>query len=132
MTVSDVIARVVHVEHAPVLLQVTDLAKRYGEQRALADISFSVNAGEVLGVIGPNGAGKTTLLETIAGILPADGGDVLHLGTRLSLPQRRGIMFYLPDGLRPWEDQYVASVIELFAAIYGRSAEFVAQTLRAL
>jgi ABC-type glutathione transport system ATPase component len=37
-----------------------------GEQRALADISFTVNAGEILGLIGPNGAGKTTLLEAIA------------------------------------------------------------------
>src|SRR5947209_19230157 len=89
MTVSDVIARVVHVEHAPVLLQVTDLAKRYGEQRALADISFAVNAGEVLGVIGPNGAGKTTLLETIAGILPLDAGRVVWREASLSLEQRR-------------------------------------------
>src|SRR5262245_13026613 len=48
----------------PALLQVASLAKRYGEQRALADISFAANAGEVLGLIGPNGAGKTTLMET--------------------------------------------------------------------
>ena len=40
----------------PALLRVAGLAKRYGEQRALADISFAVNAGEVLGLIGPNGA----------------------------------------------------------------------------
>ena len=43
--------------HAPALMQVAGLCKRYGEQRALADISFTVNAGEVLGLIGPNGAG---------------------------------------------------------------------------
>ena len=59
----------------------------YGEQRALADISFAVNAGEVLGLIGPNGAGKTTLLEAIAGLLPADGGRILWRGTSLALPQ---------------------------------------------
>ena len=130
MTLLKVIAR--QVDRTSVLLEVTGLAKRYGEQRALADISFAVNAGEVLGVIGPNGAGKTTLLETIAGILPLDGGRVVWREAPLSLQQRREVMFYLPDGLRPWEDQYVANVIEFFAAVYGRSEEFVAQTLRFL
>jgi ABC-2 type transport system ATP-binding protein len=118
--------------YAPALLEVTGLAKRYGEQRALADISFSVNAGEVLGLIGPNGAGKTTLLEAIAGILPLDGGAVLWRGAPLSLRARREVMFYLPDGLRPWEDQYVANVIEFFAAVYGRPGAFVAHTVHAL
>ena len=118
--------------YAPVLLQVSGLAKRYGEQRALADICFSAHAGEVLGLIGPNGAGKTTLLETVAGVLPSDGGQVLWRGAPLPLTRRREVIFYLPDGLRPWEDQYAASVIEFFAAVYGRSDEFVARTLAAL
>ena len=52
---------------ASVLMQVEGLGKRYGDQRALSDISFAVHAGEVLGLIGPNGAGKTTLMEAIAG-----------------------------------------------------------------
>src|SRR4051794_33300213 len=90
----------------PPLLQVTGLAKRYGEQRALFDISFAANIGEVLGLIGPNGAGKTTLMEAIAGTIPTDGGHVLWRGRSVPLPRRRELMFYLPDGLRPWEDQY--------------------------
>src|SRR5262245_18986243 len=93
----------------PALLRVAGLAKRYGEQRALADISFAVNGGEVLGLIGPNGAGKTTLMEAIAGVLPADGGHILWRGRSVPLHRRRELMFYLPDGLRPWEDQYAAS-----------------------
>src|SRR5437660_10117297 len=119
-------------DRTPALLQVAGLAKRYGDQRALADISFAVNAGEILGLIGPNGAGKTTLMEAIAGVLPADDGCILWRGTSLSLPHRREFMFYLPDGLRPWEDQYVARVIEFFAAVYGRPEIFVAETIRAL
>src|SRR5919198_2022979 len=93
---------------APVLMQVEGLAKRYGDQRALSDISFAVHAGEVLGLIGPNGAGKTTLMEAIAGVLAADAGHVLWRRTPLPLPRRREFLFYLPDGVRPWEDQYVA------------------------
>jgi ABC-2 type transport system ATP-binding protein len=118
--------------HAPALMQVAGLCKRYGEQRALADISFAVNAGEVLGLIGPNGAGKTTLMEAVAGVLAADDGRVLWRGTSLALPQRREFMFYLPDGLRPWEDQYVARVIEFFAAVYGRPEIVVADTIGSL
>src|SRR5216683_1955241 len=110
MTVSTAIAHDRPAQYAAVLLRVADLTKRYGDQRALADVSFSVQAGEVLGLIGPNGAGKTTLLEAIVGILPADSGDVLWRGTSLALSQRRNSMFYLPDGLRPWEDQYVVIV----------------------
>src|ERR687887_1073438 len=117
---------------APVLMQVEGLAKRYGDQRALSDISFAVHAGEVLGLIGPNGAGKTTLMEAIAGVLAADAGHVLWRGAPLPLPRRREFLFYLPDGVRPWEDQHVARVAELFAAIYGRSETFLAETIRSL
>src|SRR5437764_10955429 len=97
----DVILQSRNAEHVSALMRVAKLSKRYGEQRALADISFAVNAGEVLGLIGPNGAGKTTLMEAIAGLLPLDGGEVLWRGTPLPLPRRREFMFYLPDGLRP-------------------------------
>src|SRR5262249_61825783 len=97
------------------LLDVSGLAKRYGDQLALADVCFSAHAGEVLGLIGPNGAGKTTLLETIAGILPSDAGEALWRGAPPSLPQRREVMFYLPAGLRPWEDPYAAGESDVFA-----------------
>src|SRR5262249_36875766 len=117
---------------APVLMQVEGLAKRYGDQRALSDISFAVHAGEVLGLIGPNGAGKSTLMETIAGVLAVDAGHVLWRGTPLPLPRRREFLFYLPDGVRPWEEQHVARVTKLFAAIYGRPDSVVAETIRAL
>ncbi len=117
---------------SPVLMQVAGLAKRYGDQDALADISFAVNTGEVLGLIGPNGAGKTTLMQAIAGTLTADDGQILWRGIPLPLPRRREFLFYLPDGVRPWEDQYVAPVTELFAAIYGRSQAFLAQTIHSL
>src|SRR5262249_6967684 len=71
MTVSSAILLDRTADRAPALMQVAGLSKRYGEQRALADISFAVNAGEVLGLIGPNGAGKTTLMEAVAGVLAA-------------------------------------------------------------
>jgi len=132
MTVSDAIDRGRAIADAPVLMHAAGLAKRYGDQHALADISFAVKSGEVLGLIGPNGAGKTTLLEAIAGLVPVDGGDVLWRGSSLPLSRRREHIFYLPDGLRPWEDQFVARVLRFFAAAYGRPESFVAETIAAL
>ena len=114
------------------LLQVRSLGKRYGDQHALFDISFEARACEVIGLIGPNGAGKTTLLEALAGVLPADQGEVLWSGAPLPLHRRREVMFYLPDGLRPWDDQYVARVLEFFANVYRRLRRHVREVVRAV
>jgi ABC-2 type transport system ATP-binding protein len=129
---SSVIRSLSLAEQAVASLQIARLSKRYGEQRALLDVSFDVRAREVLGLIGPNGAGKTTLLETIAGIVPADAGNVLWHGTPLSHAHRRDAIFYLPDGLRPWEDQFVVRVVEFFAAVYGHGQGRVAETVHAV
>src|SRR5437016_6028445 len=132
MTSSLAMSRAVIAEQAPLLMQVTGLTKTYGDQRALADISFAVRSGEILGLIGPNGAGKTTLLEAIAGILPADKGEILWRGMSLPASKRRDFIFYLPDGLRPWDDQYVARVLEFFADVYRRSERQAADAIHAL
>jgi branched-chain amino acid transport system ATP-binding protein len=61
-------------------LKVRHLGKRYGEQRVLEDITFSLAKGEVLGIIGPNGAGKTTLFNIIAGWISPSWGEVVWRG----------------------------------------------------
>jgi ABC-2 type transport system ATP-binding protein len=116
----------------PSLLEVVGLTKRYGEQIALADVGFAVNAGEVLGLIGPNGAGKTTLLEAIAGVLPADSGTVVWWGRALPQVRRREAMFYLPDGIRPYQEQPVARVLAFFAGVYRKPAAQIADVIAAV
>jgi len=83
---------------AETLLQVTALSKTYGQLRALDNVTFSVRRGEILGLLGPNGSGKTTLFECVAGIQPADHGQIA--GGRTS-----EILFYVPDGIVPWPEQ---------------------------
>jgi len=61
---------------AATALEVRGITKRYGRRVALADVSFSARAGEIVAVIGPNGAGKTTLLSIVAGLQRADAGIV--------------------------------------------------------
>ena len=78
------------------MLQVSSLAKRFGNVVTARDVSFDVRAGEVLGVVGPNGAGKSTLLDLIAGSVRPDAGRVIldgHDISRLSAParSRRGV-----------------------------------------
>jgi branched-chain amino acid transport system ATP-binding protein len=62
------------------LLDVHGLAKRFGGLQAVKDLSFSVDAGEVVGLIGPNGAGKTTVFGLVSGFLAPDAGDITFRG----------------------------------------------------
>jgi len=109
-------------------LKVHGLTKRYGDQTALDHVTFAAGPGEVIGIIGPNGAGKTTLLETVAGILPAGSGDVFWHGHPMPPSRRREAVFYLPDGVRPYQDERAARVVSFFAAVYRRTAREVAET----
>jgi ABC-2 type transport system ATP-binding protein len=64
------------------VLEATDLGKRYGRRRALADCTLHVPPGRVVGLVGPNGAGKTTLLQLAVGLLEPTSGRVEVLGGR--------------------------------------------------
>ncbi|HEV2546802.1 MAG TPA: branched-chain amino acid ABC transporter ATP-binding protein/permease [Stellaceae bacterium] len=68
-------AAVMHADGAA-LLEVDRLAKSFGGVRAVADVSFTVREGEILGIIGPNGAGKTTLFNLLNGFLRPDDGTM--------------------------------------------------------
>ena len=66
------------------LLEVRGVTKRFGGLKAVSDVSFSVQEGEILSVIGPNGAGKSTLFKLIASFLRTSAGEVLFRGERIS------------------------------------------------
>ncbi|MGB8362048.1 MAG: ABC transporter ATP-binding protein [Acidimicrobiia bacterium] len=78
------------------LLEVTDVSHRFGGLKAVSDVSFHVDEGEIVGLIGPNGAGKTTIFNLISGALPVQegaisfkGGDITHC--RPDQISRRGL-----------------------------------------
>src|SRR5699024_11643291 len=67
------------------VIEVRHLRKTYGDKVAVADVSLTIERGEIFGILGPNGAGKTTTVECLAGLRHADGGTVRVLGVD---PQR--------------------------------------------
>jgi ABC-type multidrug transport system ATPase subunit len=99
------------------------LTKSYGRLTALADVSLSIRAGEVLGLIGPNGAGKTTLFECVAGVLPYEAGRISVDGKELSPRQRSSHVFYIPDAIAPWPAQTVRWALEFTIGFFGGSAD---------
>jgi ABC-type branched-subunit amino acid transport system ATPase component len=65
------------------LLEVRGLTKRFGGLTAVADVSFDIAKGEIVGIFGPNGSGKTTLLNLIAGVMPPSSGDIVWKDHRI-------------------------------------------------
>src|SRR5580698_2260903 len=105
------------------LFEVKGLSKRFGKLQALMDVSFQVQAGEILGLIGPNGAGKSTLFECLAGVLPADSGAVLAAGRPAREHERRSLLFYVPDSIAPWSAQPVGWALDFTIGFFrGRAA----------
>ncbi len=89
------------------MIQAEGVCKAYGPILALEDVSFQVDAGEIVGLLGPNGAGKTTLMKVLAGYLQPDEGRVLIdnldvLTDTLPVQERIG---YLPENAPLYRDQ---------------------------
>ena len=94
-------------------MRIDGLTKHYRNVRALDEVSFTIRAGEVLGLIGPNGSGKTTLFECIGGVLPFDAGAIEHDVS----PQPA--IFYVPDGIAPWPSQTVRWALSYVSGLFG-------------
>jgi len=104
--------RVIRVEH---------LTKNYGPRVAVADVTFEVEKGEVLGFLGPNGAGKTTTMRILTGYLPPTGGRAEVAGFDVSTQslQARAHIGYLPETVPLYPDMSVRSYLDFMGKIKG-------------
>jgi ABC-2 type transport system ATP-binding protein len=103
------------------MIKVQNLAKVFGTKRAVDDVSFSVNRGEVLGFLGPNGAGKSTTMRMITGFLPPSGGSVSVGGFDIvEHPiEARRLIGYLPENAPAYTDMTVYGFLHFAAEIRG-------------
>ncbi len=101
------------------MIEVESLSKNYGEIRALDNLSFRVETGEVLGFLGPNGAGKTTAMRILTGYLTPTGGTARINGIDVvenSLQARKRIG-YLPESVPLYRDMIVDDYLSYVAAL---------------
>ena len=106
------------------MIEVEHLSKLYGSTSAIADVTFSVEPGEILGFLGPNGAGKTTTMRILAGYLPATSGTAKVAGfevheNSMAVRQRIG---YLPESPPLYPDMTVEGYLSFVAQIKGVNA----------
>jgi len=102
-------------------IEVESLEKRYGDTVAVADLSFSVASGEIVGLIGPDGAGKTTTMRTLCGLLRPDAG-VTRVAGYDSARETHGVkdhVGYMPQRFSLYPDLTVAENLQFFADLYG-------------
>lgn len=103
-------------------VEANGIAKRYGAQVALEDLTFTVDAGEVVGVLGPNGAGKTTAIRILTTILRPDRGSFAIAGIPSTEPARiRARVGVLPESAGYPEQQTGIEFLRYHARLYGHS-----------
>lgn len=100
------------------MLEINNLTKHYSNLKALDNVSFKVEKGEICGLLGPNGAGKTTLLRIINNLLVADSGRVAVNGEPVSLLTSRHIG-YMPEERGLYEKMRVEDQIMYFGQLKG-------------
>jgi len=115
-------------------IEVQNISKTFGTQKALNDVSFSINKGEIVGFLGPNGAGKSTMMRILTTYHAADSGAALVNGFDV-IKDKNGVkksIGYLPEHNPLYLELYVKEYLDFNAAIYKvrkeRIGEVIAQT----
>jgi ABC-2 type transport system ATP-binding protein len=101
-------------------IEVHQISKTYGNQKAVDQISFQAKPGEIVGFLGPNGAGKSTTMKMITGYLEPDGGEIMVCGLKVKpgdlLTQKR--IGYLPELNPLYPDMYVREYLGFIAGLH--------------
>lgn len=101
-------------------IEVKNLLKEYGEQKAVNNISFKVDKGEIVGFLGPNGAGKSTTMKIITGYLQQTGGEAFVCGVNVSVDplESKKKIGYLPELNALYYDMYVKEYLGFVAEVH--------------
>jgi ABC-2 type transport system ATP-binding protein len=101
-------------------IEVSNLTKIYGQQKAIDNISFKIDKAEIVGFLGPNGAGKSTTMKIITGYLQADNGNafVSGLNVESNKTETKKKIGYLPEGNPLYYEMYVREYLEFIANVH--------------
>ena len=112
-------------------IEVHAISKNYGAQKALDQVSFTIQKGEIVGFLGPNGAGKSTLMKILTTYLSADEGTASINGFDVSTQQKsvQQSIGYLPEHNPLYLDLYVREYLEFNANVYGVSQSRIEEVI---
>src|SRR5450631_4214210 len=101
-------------------IEVKDLTRIYGEQKAIDQISFSVGRGEIVGFLGPNGAGKSTTMKILTGCLKPTAGQAFLNGidVQVNPVQTKKITGYLPESNPLYGDMYIREYLSFIGDVH--------------
>lgn len=107
------------------VISVRNLKMTFGEVKAIKNLSFDVNKGEIYGIIGPDGAGKTTLFRVLTTLMLPDVGDIKvnHLEVVRDYKKIRNQIGYMPGRFSLYQDLTVEENLRFFATVYNTSIE---------
>ena len=113
-------------------IKVKNLSKVYGTQKALTEVSFEINKGEIVGFLGPNGAGKSTLMKILSGYIPQTNGDakICNLDINENSIETRSRIGYLPEHNPLYLDMYVKEYLEFVANIYNVNHKYIDEMIK--
>ncbi len=106
------------------MIELKHLSRSFGSFKAVNDISFSIQTGEIVGFLGPNGAGKTTTMRMITGYLTADSGEIIIDGKDISLNEKESKkkIGYMSESAPLYGDMIVQDYLEYVAKVHGQNA----------
>ena len=107
------------------MIEIKNVTKKYGNKKAVDNVSFTVNDGDIFAFIGHNGAGKTTLIKSIVGIHDFDEGDILIDG--MSIKEKpvecKKLMAFVPDNPETYEHMKAIDYINFICDMYDVDTE---------
>ena len=114
------------------MLRIENLTKKYGDVKAVDDLTLHIAPGEIYGFIGHNGAGKTTTLKSVVGILNFDEGEIYIDGTSIKDKplECKKMLAYIPDNPDLYEFMTGIQYLNFVADIFGVGAEERAERIR--
>ena len=114
------------------MIEIKNVTKKYGDKKAVDNVSFNVNDGDIFAFIGHNGAGKTTLIKSIVGIHDFDEGDILIDG--MSIKDKpvecKKLMAYVPDNPETYEHMKAIDYINFICDMYETPTEIREENIK--